>query len=342
MKICIFGGSFDPVHYGHLKMAENAYKQMGFDKVLFCPVKCSPHKKETMFSFRERLDLIDLALQDKGFEYWAEACPIEMHNDSNYSADLIPIIRKHYNVEGKIYWLLGADQFKNLRTWHNFEYLNNNLHFCVYNRGIHPIDLEQVTDITIIDGEDCVISSSMIRDEIERNLWVPHHLSLPCYEKFIHNLKMNETIRWFKERGITISTAESCTAGGIGSLIADGKGASDVLKCGYITYSTESKISLLGVNPDVIKEKGVVSSRVALEMARNCRTLTDTTIAISITGYTEPLDVYIGISTNNANITFHVNEKTCGSGIHSRNVNRKFLAEIALWKAKMLVRDKEI
>lgn len=331
MKLCFFGGSFDPVHQGHLKMAENARNQMGFDKVLFCPVKCSPHKKNTMFSFRERLDLIDAAIRDKGFECWAEACPIEMHNDSNYSSDLIPAIRKHYHVEGKIYWLLGADQFKNLRTWHNYDYLNDNLHFCVYNRGMNLIDLEQVKFGTIIDGEDCIISSSIIRDEIERNSGVPYHLSLPCYEKFIHNLEMNETIRWFKERGITISTAESCTAGGIGSLIADGKGASDVLKCGYITYSTESKTALLGVNPDIIKNDGVVSSNVAIEMAKGCRKLAGTTVAISITGCVEPLDAYIGISTEYGDISFHVNEKTTSEvGIHSRNVNRNILAKYAL------------
>lgn len=350
MKICIFGGSFDPIHRGHMIVAENARKQMEFDKVLFCPIKCSPHKKDTMFSFRERLDMIDAAIKEFEFEDWAEASPIEMYNDSNYTADLIPIIREHYKVEDRIYWLLGAEQFESLHTWYNFEYLNNNLFFCVYPRPERIREIQngfttydKLTSNINIKKVDCaeeiivgdinLLSSSYIRNAIKNKLHIPIDLSLSCYEKFIHNLKMNEVIKWFNERGITISTAESCTAGGIASLLADGKGASDVLKCGYITYSTESKTALLGVNPDIIKEKGVVSSRVALEMARGCRKLTDTTVAISITGYTEPLDAYIGISTEQGDMSFHIDEKTSSFGIHSRNVNRKILAEHALWLA---------
>ena len=90
---CFFGGSFDPIHKGHLKIAEAAYKQMGFDKVVFCPVVCSPHKDNTMFSFRERLDIITSAINDFGFNNWAEVSDIELNNP-HMEDKILPILKE--------------------------------------------------------------------------------------------------------------------------------------------------------------------------------------------------------------------------------------------------------
>ena len=334
-KICFFGGSFDPIHKGHLKIAEAAYKQMGFDKVVFCPVVCSPHKDNTMFSFRERLDIITSAIKDFGFNNWAEVSDIELNNPDGYTSDLIDIIRKKFNVSDKIFWIVGADQFSNLKSWNNYSYLIRNLHFCVYGRNGQVITIPDDVSATIINGEDYGISSSMIREQIIFGE-LDNNLRLPCYDFFIKGLEMNSFIKNMVKNGITISTAESCTAGNIAGTIAKGIGASDVLKCGFITYSNESKVSLLGVRQEFIDTFGVVSSPVAEQMAKGARTKANTTIGISVTGYAEPLLAYIGISHEKGTVVHKIEED---GNIHSRNTNRNYLVDRALELTRLFVNN---
>lgn len=90
------------------------------------------------------------------------------------------------------------------------------------------------------------------------------------------------------EKKMTISTAESCTGGFISKRITDLRGASKVFMGTAVTYSPESKISVLGVHPETIENYGVVSAEVASEMARNVRRIFNTGIAISTTGLSGP------------------------------------------------------
>ena len=87
------------------------------------------------------------------------------------------------------------------------------------------------------------------------------------------------------ERGLSISTAESCTAGGIGAAIAAVDGASVYYKGGVVSYATELKISLLGVSKETISFHGVVSEDTAIEMNKGVRHLIHSDLAISVTGY---------------------------------------------------------
>ena len=110
-----------------------------------------------------------------------------------------------------------------------------------------------------------------------------------------------------KEKGLTLSCAESCTGGYFGKRITDVSGASKVFKGGFITYSNEAKIELLGVNPETIEKYSAVSPQTAEEMAQGARECLKTDIAISITGEAGPDPdpatkqsvgtVFIGIST---------------------------------------------
>ena len=138
------------------------------------------------------------------------------------------------------------------------------------------------------------------------------------------------------KNGITISTAESCTAGNIAGTIAKGIGASDVLKCGFITYSNESKVSLLGVKQDFIDTFGVVSSPVAEQMAKGARTKANTTIGVSVTGYAEPLLAYIGISHEKGTVVHKIEEDEM---IHSRNTNRNHLVDKAITLIELFIRN---
>ncbi len=95
-------------------------------------------------------------------------------------------------------------------------------------------------------------------------------------------------VETLKEKGLTLSCAESCTGGYFSKRITDISGASSVFKGGFITYSNESKIKLLGVSKETLDRFSAVSPQTAEEMARGARERLDTDIAISITGEAGP------------------------------------------------------
>ena len=94
--------------------------------------------------------------------------------------------------------------------------------------------------------------------------------------------------RRLKERGWTISVAESCTAGGLGSRITEVAGASSYFVGGVIAYQNRAKERLLAVPPSLISRFGAVSEEVALAMAEGCKAAFGTDIAIGITGIAGP------------------------------------------------------
>ena len=91
-----------------------------------------------------------------------------------------------------------------------------------------------------------------------------------------------------RSRGVKIATAESCTGGMVAALLTSIAGSSDVFDCGFVTYSNEAKIGMLGVSPEVIAEFGAVSRECALAMAHGAILKSAATLAVSITGIAGP------------------------------------------------------
>ena len=88
--------------------------------------------------------------------------------------------------------------------------------------------------------------------------------------------------------GLTMSVAESCTGGSLSQALTSIPGASSYFDCGYITYSNKSKVEMLGVNIQAIKNYGAVSEEVALEMVIGVTTKSHSDVAVSITGVAGP------------------------------------------------------
>lgn len=97
-----------------------------------------------------------------------------------------------------------------------------------------------------------------------------------------------EVVEAYTARGFTISTAESCTGGLIAGIITDVPGSSAVLDRGYVTYSNDAKVEMLGVDEETIENVGAVSEEVAEQMARNALQKSSTDVAISVTGIAGP------------------------------------------------------
>lgn len=132
-SIAILGGSFNPVHYGHLKMAEAAMESTHFSKVLFIPTGTPYHKEQKdLLPFSDRLKLLELAIENcPDFD----CSPIEGERDGNsYTIDTVRELLWQ-NPTNSYSLLIGTDQFLTLRSWHKIKELGQLVDFYVANRN---------------------------------------------------------------------------------------------------------------------------------------------------------------------------------------------------------------
>ncbi len=91
-----------------------------------------------------------------------------------------------------------------------------------------------------------------------------------------------------RDRGIVVSTAESCTGGMVAGALTEIAGSSDVLDRGFVTYSNQAKSEMLGISPALIEDVGAVSEQVARAMAEGALKRSGATLTVSITGIAGP------------------------------------------------------
>ncbi|MDE3075350.1 MAG: nicotinate-nucleotide adenylyltransferase [Chloroflexota bacterium] len=117
MRLGIFGGTFDPIHYGHLVAAEEARCAMDLSRVLFVPSARPPHKLEYRVSPAERrVEMIRLAIADNPH---FELSTIEMDRPGlSYSVDTVAALQQQLGPKADLYFILGEDQLADLPTWH--------------------------------------------------------------------------------------------------------------------------------------------------------------------------------------------------------------------------------
>jgi nicotinate-nucleotide adenylyltransferase len=117
MRIGIFGGTFDPIHYGHLIVAEQAREQASLDQVWFVPSARPPHKTDRSISpFDRRVAMLSFALAGQEDKFRVET--IEQDRPGlSYTADTLDAFAERH-PDNEWYLLLGADSVKDLPTWH--------------------------------------------------------------------------------------------------------------------------------------------------------------------------------------------------------------------------------
>jgi len=101
-------------------------------------------------------------------------------------------------------------------------------------------------------------------------------------------IKPEQLLEIARSRGVLIATAESCTAGMISAAITDNAGSSDIFDRGFVTYSNDAKIRMLGVSPKTLEDFGAVSEEIAKEMAMGALEKSSANLAISVTGIAGP------------------------------------------------------
>lgn len=117
----VFGGTFDPIHYGHLRLAEDMADALGLERVLFIPAGQPPHRGAPRTEARHRLAMVRRAVAGNP-RFVADAREVERDAPS-YTVDTLTELRAELGNERPLWLLLGADAFLALPTWHDWRRL---------------------------------------------------------------------------------------------------------------------------------------------------------------------------------------------------------------------------
>ena len=132
-RIGLFGGTFNPVHIGHLRCAEEIREQFGLNRVIFVPAFLPPHKKQPIVSPDQRCEMVRLAIaRNPCFEL----SDIELQREGNsYSYDTIAHFYKQEAPDGELFFIIGSDAFHEIHTWRKYPDFFEQCSFIVMNRA---------------------------------------------------------------------------------------------------------------------------------------------------------------------------------------------------------------
>lgn len=166
MKIGVLGGTFNPIHLGHLILAEEVRQKIGLNKVIFVPANFPPHKDNgEIISASHRLMMLRLAI--KGNSYFSVSDIEIKKGGRSYTIDTIKEFKKIYSGD-ELFFLIGSDLFKYLNEWKDLERIISLVKLIVATRPGFPLDnlpdYMKTIDIRAVD-----ISAFEIRQCIKQN-----------------------------------------------------------------------------------------------------------------------------------------------------------------------------
>ena len=183
MKIGILGGSFDPIHNGHLYIAEKAKELLGLDFVIFIPAACPPHKIGLQASNEDRFYMTKTATENHNSFICSD---IELNRTGkSYTADTLSELHKQY-PKSEFYLIVGADMANDIKNWRRYDEIAKLAAPVTFMRNGYDICNE---DITILNSELIDISSTEIRRRVKNN-------------EDISGLVPEQVAKYIKERGI--------------------------------------------------------------------------------------------------------------------------------------------
>jgi nicotinate-nucleotide adenylyltransferase len=173
MKIGLYGGSFDPVHLGHLLVAQAAREELGLERLFFIPAAQSPFKPDRQpTSGANRLRLLRLALAGKT---WCEVDEQELNRGGvSYSIDTVRDYHRRF-PDAEIYYLIGGDHVQKLPSWRDAGELARLAQFVVVPRpGQSEIPFPQPFQGRALKGFPLGVSSSQIRERVRAGQPIDH------------------------------------------------------------------------------------------------------------------------------------------------------------------------
>jgi nicotinate-nucleotide adenylyltransferase len=132
--LLLFGGTFDPIHYGHLRVCTEALDAFGADQLHMVPARTPPNRLEPSTTPAQRAHMLSLALQGQSrlaadHREWQRPS-----TEPSYTLDTLKEVRAEVGLERSVIWLIGADQFARLHLWHQWQRLLDFAHLVVLSR----------------------------------------------------------------------------------------------------------------------------------------------------------------------------------------------------------------
>ena len=192
MKICLFGGTFDPPHIGHLLISQTICEVEEFDKILFIPAYNPPHKKD-ISPIDHRVEMVKLSISgNPKFEF----SDIEIKREGiSYTIDTIRELKKEMNLTREnTYYLMGSDSLLEFHNWREPEAILNECQVIVAIRpGFRPSDIQHwiLHRIQFANIPRYEIASTTIRARWIENMTIRYMVTLPVWD-YIHENKLYE------------------------------------------------------------------------------------------------------------------------------------------------------
>ncbi len=182
MRIGIYGGSFNPVHNGHIHLAENAADILNLDRVYLVPSRISPHRSSDEYaSGEDRMEMLRLACEGNERLF---PCDFELKNDrKSYSYYTVEEFRRNF-PDDELFLLMGSDMLLCFDSWYRFEDIMKEVTLAVVSRNDGDFELleekaenlRKFGKIIVCPTEPLEMSSSEIRKKIAENEKIPCYL----------------------------------------------------------------------------------------------------------------------------------------------------------------------
>lgn len=182
-RIGIFGGTFNPIHNGHIKMAEAARKEYRLSSVYFIPSGIPPHRSKDLYPAKLRYEMVSKAIKDKTY---FKVLDIEIKKKKKaYTIDtinsLLVGICRH---KPSLYFLIGADEFENLKKWKSPEKLAKMVTFLVLPRPEEKIKVPKIKNLKwhMVRTKPVNISSTEVRKNLKKGISIKKMIPLSLYK----------------------------------------------------------------------------------------------------------------------------------------------------------------
>lgn len=183
MRIGVLGGTFDPIHIGHLVIAEEARVELNLERVVFVPAGLPPHKLEHVLSpVAHRLAMVELAIASNP-RFTLSRVDIDRSGPS-YSVDTIALLRDEWGPDVDIYFIMGSDSLRDILTWHEPQRLIRLCYLAVVNRPSHQAELDELdallpgiaSRVRMLHAPELAISSTEIRRRVHEGLSIKYQV----------------------------------------------------------------------------------------------------------------------------------------------------------------------
>jgi len=191
-RVGVIGGTFDPIHIGHLVIAEEARTCLGLGQMVFVPAGRPPHKLDhDVADAEQRWEMVGLAIADNP-HFTASRVDIDRAGPC-YSVETVRILQEAWGPETRVFFLIGSDSLSELPTWYQPDRLLRQCHVVAVGRPGYPMDLDEVervlpgaaTLIRVLEAPVLDISSTEIRRRVREGRSI-RYLVPAAVEQYIH------------------------------------------------------------------------------------------------------------------------------------------------------------